>query len=58
MAGGWPDSVGGRGESVSIRERGKPVACKAKLGGGRGNSVGGRMYPYVAGLTLLVEGCC
>ena len=35
MAGGWPESVGGRGESVSISKRGKPVDRKAKFEGGR-----------------------
>ena len=56
MAGGWPESIGGRVEYVSISWRGKLVARRAKLGGGRGNPVGGRMYPDVAGLTLLVVG--
>ena len=56
MAGGCPESVGGRRESVSISKRGKPVDRKAKFGGGRANSVACRMNPQMAGVTLLVIG--
>lgn len=54
MAGGWPESVGGRGESVSISRRAVPR--KAQFKGGRSNSVGGIMNLQVAGMTLLVVG--
>ena len=56
MAGGLPESVGGRGEYVSISKRGKPVNREAKFGGSRANSVSCRMNPQVAGVTLLVIG--
>ena len=49
-------SVGGSSESLSISRRCELVAREAKLGGGRGSSGGGRMNPYVAGVTLLVIG--